>query len=330
VQSFIYRCVGDDVGEAVQHIGAGAATALLAVDPYAHGQRLGIGNLVRGDQPRTHDIPGVEILALRGPQHGWHFPILLIARADIVENAVAENMGRSTVSSDILTRAIQEHAELEFIVQPLAISRPHDVHARANHAEAVRFVVHRDLLEHGTQYARHVGRLLAEHQIFVGSRLQQMLFKCQAIIHLQGYRHGRKQADGVERPHRQGPVEEGPRLPQRRRTTLDERLHVAEMARVAGRGKVRYRGLPGQQGTDVGTGLRRKCNEFHYNVPSAGVHVPAENEIAGLDPIPHGPRPDGRMGAHEQNVAGGDDPVSRSLCGSRTGTRDASVPHQIP
>ncbi len=276
VQGLFDGRVGDDVGETVQHVGAGSAATLLAVDADGHGQGAGVRHLVGGDQPGTHDVAGVEVLALGWPQHGGHFAVLLVAGADVVEDAVAEDVGLGVLRGDVLSRAPQEHAEFQLIVEPVAVARTHDVHPGANHTEAIGLVVDRDVAEHRGQHARHARGRLAQHEVLVCAGLEQVLFEGQAVVHLLGHGHGRQEARAAQRSDHERSRHKGASLLQRRLAAVDQRQHVFEVTGGAGGGEVRHRGFPGQYRAYVGAVLGREGDELHRAISfiAAGVLTP--------------------------------------------------------
>src|SRR5450432_1701385 len=104
-----------------------AARPFFAVHPRNHRQIVGIGDLVRGYQPRTHDISGVKILALGRSQLSRHLLHLCVARTDVVEDTIAENMRARVLAPNVLPALPEKCAEFELVVQLLAVAWPEHV-----------------------------------------------------------------------------------------------------------------------------------------------------------------------------------------------------------
>ncbi len=101
---------------------------------------VGVGELVGGDQAGPHDVAAVEVLALPRPELARHVPRLLVARREVVEDRVAEDVGGSLGLGDVAPSLADVGAELEFEVHQVRIVRPRDVLVEADHGHPVGMV----------------------------------------------------------------------------------------------------------------------------------------------------------------------------------------------
>ena len=90
-----------------------AVLAQLAVDRRGNGERRGIGDLVLGDDARSHRGEAVERLA--------EIPLVVlglkIACGDVVHHGVAEDAGRNVALADVFAVAADDDGELCFVVE---------------------------------------------------------------------------------------------------------------------------------------------------------------------------------------------------------------------
>ena len=82
------RAPRDQLGDAEHHVGGRGVLARLAAHPRAHAERLGVGHLVGGRDPRPE---GAERVAALGPRPLRLGP-LAVARGDVVHHRVPEDV----------------------------------------------------------------------------------------------------------------------------------------------------------------------------------------------------------------------------------------------
>src|SRR5260221_2405438 len=142
-QGFLERGVGDDVGEAVLHGAAIAVRPGLAVHARLHAQILRIADLVSGGDPGAEGVAGIEILALCRPERALHLDELLVARREVVEHGVAEDVAERVALFHVLAGAADDCADLELVVDDAGVGGPMNLGIVADHAEGIALVVHR-------------------------------------------------------------------------------------------------------------------------------------------------------------------------------------------
>src|SRR5437588_594281 len=173
MQAFRARGVRDAVLELPAHVARVAAPPLLAVHAHAHLEPVRVADLVGGDEAWPHRIAVIEILALARAELPRHLRRLLVARREVVEDRIAEDVLARLFLRNVLAGSADVAAELELEVEPLGVRRPGDLGVRAAHREAARVVEERPLVP-------GLGWLLADRL----ERLQQVLFEAEEIAHL--------------------------------------------------------------------------------------------------------------------------------------------------
>ena len=93
--------------------------------------RYGIADLVGGDQARPHGVGVVEVLALARAELAGHLLGLLVARGEVVEDGVAEDVLARLLLRDVLAGLADVAAELELEIQALGVGRPRHLGVRA-------------------------------------------------------------------------------------------------------------------------------------------------------------------------------------------------------
>ncbi len=199
------------------HVARIAAPPLLAVHPGDHLEAIGILELVGGDEARAHGVRVVEVLALAGPELAGHLLRLLVARREVVEDGVAEDVLARARLRDVLAGPPDVAAELELEVELLAVRRPGHLGAGAAHREAARMVEDRPLVP-GL-------RGILPNRL---ERLHQVLFETQKIPHLRRMGDRREQRDVGERQHVGGVLERFVGAVQGVLAALDDLEHAGE------------------------------------------------------------------------------------------------------
>src|SRR4051794_24117534 len=124
VQRLRARGVRDAVLELPVHVARIAAAPLLAVHARDHVEPVRIADLIGRDQARAHGVAIVKILALARPKLAGHLLRLLVARREVVEDGVAEDVLARALFRDVLAAPSDVAAELQLEVQALGIARP--------------------------------------------------------------------------------------------------------------------------------------------------------------------------------------------------------------
>ena len=214
----------DAVLELPAHVARVPPSALLAVDAHHHLEAVRIADLVGGHQARSHRVGVVEVLALARAELPGHFSGLLVARREIVEDGVAEDVLVRPVPRDVLARHADIAAELQLVVERLAVRGPGHLGIRATHREAVGMVEERPLVP-------GLGRFLADRL----EGLQQMLLEAQEIAHLRraGNRREQPQVCAVIRRGLAGAAHELIGDVERRGARLHDRQHAFQQRRAA-------------------------------------------------------------------------------------------------
>src|SRR5437016_6204884 len=119
VQRLRARRVRDAVLELPVHVARIAAAPLLAVHARDHLEPVGIADLVGADEARAHGVAVIEVLALARAELARHLLRLLVARREVVEDGVAENVAPRLVPADVLAARADVAAELELEVEAL-------------------------------------------------------------------------------------------------------------------------------------------------------------------------------------------------------------------
>src|SRR5665213_2564330 len=99
------------------HVARVSPAPFLAIDPHHHREIVRITKLIRRDEARPHDIAGIEGLSLARPELTGHFPDLLVARRDVVEDRIAEDVLARLVARDVLAGLANVAAELQFEIE---------------------------------------------------------------------------------------------------------------------------------------------------------------------------------------------------------------------
>src|SRR6185503_10846032 len=188
------RGVRDAVLELPVHLARIAAAPLLAVHAHDHLQAIGIAELVGGDEARPHGIGVVEILALARSELPRHLLGLLVARGEVVEDGVAEDVLARTLPRDVLAGPADIAAELELEIEALAVRWPGYVGARAADREAVGMVEDGALVPDLWDACRGPPQL--RHRL---ESLHQMLLEAEEVAHLRRIRDGGEQQDALQR-----------------------------------------------------------------------------------------------------------------------------------
>jgi hypothetical protein len=172
-------------------------------------------------------------------------------------------------SIDVLAALAEENAELELVVEPLAIARPQHVGAGADDAEAVALVIDRLLVpDLGDLDLRRVEPLAAAEDGHDRPRIADMLLEHQEIPHLPRLRHRREQPRLVERDPPLRLLHQAPGMVERRRAAIDQRQHVAEIAGAVAGGEVDRLALARQQRADMALALGLEGDELHASLPA--------------------------------------------------------------
>src|SRR6185503_11414512 len=87
-----------------------------------------------------------EVLALARAELAGHLLGLLVARGEVVEDGVAEDVAARVLFADVLAGPADVAAELELEVHALGIRGPEHVGVRAAHGEAARVIEDRALV----------------------------------------------------------------------------------------------------------------------------------------------------------------------------------------
>ena len=193
-QGFVLGHMLDDLLEREQHAVGDALRAHLAVHPHFHLQFVGIADLVRCHDPGTHDVAAVKTLAFGGTEAAFHLDALRVARREIVEDRIAEDVILGLRGGNVGALVPGDDAELEFVIHHLAVARPLYRGVGAAHAEAVGDVVDRLLAIDFRQFAERLGIEPRQfgHVVFgagcklelAARRLQDMQRKRHAVAHL--------------------------------------------------------------------------------------------------------------------------------------------------
>src|SRR5688500_1144592 len=146
VQRLRARGVRDAVLELPVHVARVAAAPFLAVHAHRHLEAVRVADLVGGHQARPHRVGVVEVLALARPELPGHFLRLLVARGEVVEDGVAEDVLARPLLRDVLARSSDVAAELELEVQALGVRRPWHLGIGPADREAARMVEERPLV----------------------------------------------------------------------------------------------------------------------------------------------------------------------------------------
>ena len=81
---FVARDIGDQFLEGEEHIGGGAARPGFAVDPDGHGELVGIGDLIGGNEPGPQNVSAIEAFALRRAHQAFHLGMLRVPGGEVV------------------------------------------------------------------------------------------------------------------------------------------------------------------------------------------------------------------------------------------------------
>src|SRR5262245_9602352 len=223
--------VRDAVLELPLHVARVAAPPFLTVHPHLHLEGVRIRNLVGGHHARPHRVRVVEVLALAGAELAGHLSRLLVARREVVEDRIAEDMVARSLTCDVPAGATDVAAELEFEVERLAVVGPWYLVLVPANAEPVRMVEDRPLVP-GPGYGEDSLRLhLAQRGFGVGrglcaelprrlEGLHEMFLEAEEVAHL------RRLRDRCGEPH------VGAREYCRLRHTLRGRERSREVERV--------------------------------------------------------------------------------------------------
>src|SRR5947209_2466503 len=191
------RGVRDAVLEFPVHVARVAAAPLLAVDARDHLEAVRVAELVGGDKARPHGVAVVEVLALAGSELAGHLLRLLIARREVVEDRVAEDVLARALLRDVLAARADVAAELELEVEALAVAWPRHVGVGAADREAVRVIEDRPLVPDLRDARRRAAQLRHRFEC-----LAQVLLEAEKVAHLRRQRHRREQAHLVARERR--------------------------------------------------------------------------------------------------------------------------------
>ena len=102
-------------------------------------------------------VAAVEALALGRAEPAFHLDALRVARGEIVEDGVAEDVVLRVGGRDVGALVLGDDAEFEFVIHHLAVARPFHGRVGAAHAEAVGDVVDRLLAIDLRQFAERLG-----------------------------------------------------------------------------------------------------------------------------------------------------------------------------
>src|SRR5258708_1356899 len=121
MQGFRARGVRDAVLELPVHVARVPPSALLAVHAHDHLEPVWIADLVGGYQARAHRVGVVEVLALARAELPGHFLRLLVARREVVEDGVAEDVLARLFLRNVLAGSADMAAEFQLVVERLAV-----------------------------------------------------------------------------------------------------------------------------------------------------------------------------------------------------------------
>src|SRR5262249_8522072 len=91
----------------------------LAVQTQPQAERSRVGDLVGGNDPGTHRAAAIEALALEE----LLVPRLHLARRDIVDDSIAEDMARRVLFRDGLATAARDIGQLDLVIQVRCYAR---------------------------------------------------------------------------------------------------------------------------------------------------------------------------------------------------------------
>src|SRR3954463_12448881 len=230
VQRLRARGVRDAVLELPVHVARIAAAPLLAVDARDHLEPIGIADLVGGHQARAHGVAVVEVLTFARTELPRHLLRLLVARREVVEDGVAEDVLARALFRDVLAAPADVAAKLQLEVQALGIARPRDVGVGAAHREAARVIEDRPLVPDLRDARRRAAQL--PHRL---EGLAQVLLEAQEVAHLRRHGHRREQPHfvAVERGGARWRLEELRDGVERRLACVDDVQHRFEERRGA-------------------------------------------------------------------------------------------------
>src|SRR5262249_15325274 len=135
--------------------------------------------------------------ALAGPELAHHLERLLVARGEVVEDGVAEEVLARPLPRNILAGLPDVAAEFQLEVHALAVRRPGHVRAGAADVEGVGAVEDRPPVP-DLRNARLGPAQLGDS----GKGLLQVLFEAQEVAHLRRLRDRREQGHVGDRKHR--------------------------------------------------------------------------------------------------------------------------------
>ena len=104
--------VSDQVRNGEDEVARVGVLQLFAVDGQPDVQVVRVGDFIQGDDARAHGREGVEALA-DGPLGGGH---LIIARADVVQDGVAEHVVAPVRRTDVAAALADDEGELGLVV----------------------------------------------------------------------------------------------------------------------------------------------------------------------------------------------------------------------
>src|SRR5512132_4278764 len=207
-QGLVLGRVGDEVTEAVVHVGGGVAAPAFAVD--AHLQlEGGQVDLVGGDDAGPQDVGPVPLLRLGRAHADRQLAALDVAGGHVVPDGEAEHIFQGLGRADVAAGPADDGGQLELVVELAGVGRPGQLDVRADDGVADTAIQSGHLVPLG-------GDLAAE----VPEGVLQVPLEGQEVPQ-------RARPDGGEQPGvRDGPLRAG------WRAGLDERGHVALEADV--------------------------------------------------------------------------------------------------
>src|SRR5215211_6721087 len=130
-QGLVLGRVGDEVTEAVVHVGGGVAAPAFAVD--AHLQlEGGEVDLVGGDDAGTQDVGPVPLLCLGWAHTDRQLAALDVAGGHVVPDGEAEDVVQGLGRADVAAGAADDGGQLELVVELAGVGRPGQLDVRAD------------------------------------------------------------------------------------------------------------------------------------------------------------------------------------------------------
>src|SRR5215217_4880844 len=154
-QGLVLGRVGDEVTEAVVHVGGGVAAPAFAVDPHLQLEG-GQVDLVGGDDAGAKDVGPVPLLGLGRAHADRQLAALDVAGGQVVPDGEAEDVVEGLGRADVAAGAADDRGQLELVVELAGVGRPGQLDVRADDGVAYAAIEGGHLVPFGWYLAAEV------------------------------------------------------------------------------------------------------------------------------------------------------------------------------